>query len=109
MASVFVGKGLGVAQMLKLLVQVFICLYLLDQIDMLHVRRYWFEGFFSVSSLPPWVNRLTNFMLEIYVEVFYLSHLVVRIPISRKYIQVSMSLSVFTVFLGFIICGDRHR
>ena len=47
---VSVGVGVGVAQMLKFLVKVFIRLYLLnmlmDQVDTLHVGRYWSEVLF---------------------------------------------------------------
>ena len=42
------GVSVGVAQMLKFLVKVFMSLYLLnllmDQVDTLHVDRYWSEG-----------------------------------------------------------------
>ena len=45
--GVGVGVGVGVAQMLKFLVKVFMSLYLLkllmDQVDTLHVGRYWSE------------------------------------------------------------------
>ena len=45
--GVGVGVGVGVAQMLKFLVKVFMSLYLLkllmNQVDTLHVGRYWSE------------------------------------------------------------------
>ena len=43
--GVGVGVSVRVAQMLKCLVKVFVCLYLMnmpmDQVDTLHVSRYW--------------------------------------------------------------------
>ena len=45
--GVGVSVGVGVAQMLKFLVKVFTSLYflklLMDQVDILHVGRYWSE------------------------------------------------------------------
>ena len=51
------GVGVSVAQMLKFLVKVFISLYLLkilmDQVDTLHVDRYWSEVLFSTIMTHP--------------------------------------------------------
>ena len=52
-----VGVGVRVAQMLKFLVKVFISLYLMnmlmDQVDTLHVSRYWTEVSCSTIMTHP--------------------------------------------------------
>ena len=71
--GVSVGVGIhirvGVAQMLKFLVQVFISLYLLnvlmDQVDTLHVGRYRSEVLCSTIMTHP--HGLRNFVLKFLV------------------------------------------
>ena len=52
--GVRIGVSVGVAQMLKFLVEVFIRLYLLnmlmDQVVTLHVGRYWSEVLFCIIT-----------------------------------------------------------
>ena len=52
-----IGVSVSVAQMLKFLVKVFISLYLLnmlmDQVDTLHVSRYWSEVLCSTIMTHP--------------------------------------------------------